>query len=218
MSADDADRARSRSPHRDHAGEDDAEHSQPWTEVHGWVCMCPLGQTCGKQQKRLGWYESKDAAVERVVEHLQDGNCDHGRDIDYDEALFLAQEESCYYEERRFFDEQGQPVHWPHRRGNKGGKGSKGQGKGKKGEKGGKGWAPAPEPAAPPRARPPAFAPPPAPGAAAPGPAPVQRMPGPNAHILAALTGSVPEAPLHLGTIVEAPFLCTQLFFYVLVF
>ena len=220
---DDDDRARSRSPRRD-GGEDEGEHTHPiLTEVEGWVSMCPLGQVCGKMQKRLGWYEAKDQAIERVVEHLMDSNCDHGRTIEHDEALGLAQDETCYYEEKKYFDEQGNPVHWPpQRRGGRGyGKGSKGA-KGNKGQgKGGKGWQPAPEPAGMPparAARPAAAFPAVVPTAAAAvggaGPAPVQRMTSPNSHILAALTGSVPDSPLHVGTLVEAPCSCTQLFLF----
>ncbi len=131
-----------------------------------------------------------------------------------------ADAEDCFYEEKRFFDGNGNPIHWqPSRRAQGKGKqkGDKG-GKGKqKGDKGGKGWVT--EPARPPRHAP-APAPAPAPAhapAPAPGPTALQRMAGPaahpvaNAHIVAALTGAVPEAPLHLGTIVEAPFLCIQL-------
>ncbi len=70
MAADDAERARSRSPA--------AEHDDPAvTEVTGWVVMCPLGHVCGKGNKRLGWYDSREAANERLVDHLMDGNCDH---------------------------------------------------------------------------------------------------------------------------------------------
>ena len=92
----------------------------------GWVVMCPLGQICGKNCKRLGWYESKPEAEERVISHLLDPNINHGEEVTTERAAELCEDPEIFYEEDRHFDQDGNVVHNPGWQ-----KGKKGKGKGK---------------------------------------------------------------------------------------
>lgn len=98
-----------------------------------FVAFCPLGDKCGKHGKRLGAFETKDEAINKVVHHLtHSANHDF---IEHAEAFDLAT--NLEYPEEEAWEEP--PEQQDKNTTKKGG--GKGIKKGGKQEKGGQGWS-----------------------------------------------------------------------------
>ena len=73
-----------------------------------FVCWCPDGQTCGKQNKRLGAFNSEIEAVGKIVSHLQNSPS-HGMGESEAQSLVDSRMDCIAQEEEWKDDTEQQP-------------------------------------------------------------------------------------------------------------